>query len=345
MLYVVVKPDDDEIKAAMFKDNKLRLLMTLVGFMRLGTDEDPEASWIIPSNVSSETLESMKWKVEHAVNEGGPEIEEGKSAEDYLRRKRKVDYDDDTEGSSGDEDFLFPAGGPTARKSDEQDGSDEAPKRRRRLKRRDAEQELDDEEEDRRRKAREEAQKEKLRKIKSNLYVDSDDEEDDEEKDKEFFAREEQLRKNTREHIMKALSEAEVNSKPSKKRKSTGADKGNRKKSKVASEDEEDVSANDTEEDDDLIETRVARRSSPAEITLEDEDNDSEMTDTPLSSPHADAPATERPSKIGEVMPLRTTLALDKQNSVFDEDSDEDLPVRTQRRNVRGGFVIDSDSE
>jgi replication fork protection complex subunit Tof1/Swi1 len=41
----------------MFKDNKLRLLMTLVGFSRLGEAHDPDATWIIPPSFTSEELQ------------------------------------------------------------------------------------------------------------------------------------------------------------------------------------------------------------------------------------------------------------------------------------------------
>ena len=41
----------------MFKDNKLRLLMNLVGFERLGEHHDPDAAWIIPSSLTSIQLQ------------------------------------------------------------------------------------------------------------------------------------------------------------------------------------------------------------------------------------------------------------------------------------------------
>ncbi|KAF2098057.1 timeless-domain-containing protein [Rhizodiscina lignyota] len=342
---ILAKPDDDDIKKAMFKNNKLRLLMTLVGFMRLGVEDDADASWIIPSNITSDALKESRQWIEHAEFHGlGFDLEEGKSAEDYLRRKRKVEYDDDTEGSSGD-DFLFAAGGPTARKPDGEDGTDDAPKRRRRLQRRD--EELDDEEKERRRKAREETQKENLRKIKSTLYVDSDDEEDDDERDKDFFAKEEQIRKATRENILKALSEAQVNSKATKKRKSTDGAKGNRKRKKVSLEDDIEGSASDTDasDDDDLIGSRVARRSSPAEASIDNDDSDAEMTDTPLSSPHANATNQEPQTKPVETRPADTSSTFAQQTVTEGDNDEDDVLVRTQRRTVRAGFIIDSDSE
>jgi hypothetical protein len=41
----------------MFKDNKLRLLMTLVGFSRLGEHHDPDATWVVPSSLTSTQLQ------------------------------------------------------------------------------------------------------------------------------------------------------------------------------------------------------------------------------------------------------------------------------------------------
>jgi replication fork protection complex subunit Tof1/Swi1 len=333
-----VKPDNDERRTAMFKDNKLRLLLTLLGFLRLGDEDDPEASWIIPSSLASEALREGL-KMIQAFEFDPPTYDEGKSAEDYIRRKQRVQYDDDTEGTSGDEVLLFPPGGPTARKPDEQDG--EQPKRRRRLQRR--EQELDNEELEDRRRKRDEAQKEKLRKIKSAMYVDSDDDKSDDERDREFFEREEKMRKATSDNILKALSAAEVNSKKPRKRKSTNPENESRKKSKVMSNEENDGSSSGSSSDDDEDGENVAKRSSPVQITLSDDESDAEMTDTPLSSPHTDQ---SKMAESGETMGRSRTGTLAAKHlakEVNVESDEEDIPVQPQRR--KGGFIIDSDSE
>jgi replication fork protection complex subunit Tof1/Swi1 len=70
----------------MFKDNKLRLLMTLVGFTRLGEHHDPDATWVIPSSLTEtqlqEAIELIR-KFEFAP----PTYEDGKAPEDLLRSK------------------------------------------------------------------------------------------------------------------------------------------------------------------------------------------------------------------------------------------------------------------
>ena len=64
----VVKPDNDERRIAMFKDNKLRLLMTLVGFERLGLDDEPDATWIVPSTLASIALQETHALIEKHCN-------------------------------------------------------------------------------------------------------------------------------------------------------------------------------------------------------------------------------------------------------------------------------------
>ncbi|KAI9858514.1 MAG: Topoisomerase 1-associated factor 1, partial [Pleopsidium flavum] len=200
---IIVKPDGEARRIAIFKDNKLRLLMTLVGFERLGIDDEPSTSWIIPSSLSSKELaESAEVVERHKVS---PELEYGDednpvAPQDLLRRKALVrpraayddDSGDDDAASNGEEDFLFPAGGPTVRKSD---ALEDLKRRRRKVKENDAETSLDEETREARRRAREDANLEKRRKIKSDLFVHDSDEDDDEERDLDFFAQEEERRK------------------------------------------------------------------------------------------------------------------------------------------------------
>ena len=233
----------------MFKDNKLRLLMTLVGFERLGLEDEPDATWIVPSTISSATLQMTHAIVQnHSDN---PVMQYGEddpiSAEDLLRRKpairaRRAEFDDDSDGdgivTDGEDEFLYPAGGPTNRKPD---ALAELKKRRRRRVNSGSDDEggLDDATIEKRRKARLLADLEKRRKIKSEEFVHDSDDEEDEERDREFFAREEQRGKVHAIKVLEALKIGDVagltsGSRParSRKRKSKAADGARGKRAK-----------------------------------------------------------------------------------------------------------------
>lgn len=236
-------PDNEERRVAMFKDNKLRLLMTLAGFERLGVEDEPGVTWIIPSTIAARELHETHEMIEKHRNNPVTEYgEEGnqKTAEDMLRRastekKRRVEYDDDSGGddgfiSEGDEDFLYAPGGPTPMEK-RADALDELKKKRRRHKNKGDEDILtDDEVRQAKRKAKLAAEKEKMRRMKSKLMVGDSDEESNEEEDRAFFAGEEALRRAQAEKALEALKAGELNGitstlqvKESKKRKS-GAD-------------------------------------------------------------------------------------------------------------------------
>ncbi|KAL8383101.1 hypothetical protein RB595_006724 [Gaeumannomyces hyphopodioides] len=198
----VVQPDTDARRLAIFKNPHLRLLMKLVGFERLSpdTDETPESVWIIPARLGADDLLEFLTNIS-AAEFSPPVFEDGKSAEDQLRRKptaaaarrrrAALDDGDDVAGmldddSSGEEEFLFEPGGPTARKPDEAARKKKKGTRRRK----DDKEPPTDDQLDEKARARREREREKLRKIKSAAVVHSSDEEDDPEADAAFFARE-----------------------------------------------------------------------------------------------------------------------------------------------------------
>ncbi|KAK3994797.1 timeless protein-domain-containing protein [Cladorrhinum sp. PSN332] len=203
--YIVVQPEkgnEQECRKAIFKNPHLRLLMKLVGMERLAptVDESTDSVWIFPGSISAERLKECLEFIRQA--EFSPPTFDGdeESAEDQLRRKsssssaaasrpprKRAAFDDDDDGGVDDfldgdgEEFLFPMGGPTARKSTAED----RPKKRRRRVQREgseegAEKEVDDEVLDERARARREKRLEKARKIKSAMYVNPSDDEDDE---------------------------------------------------------------------------------------------------------------------------------------------------------------------
>ena len=326
--------------------------MTLVGFQRLGIDDDADASWTIPSSIqSSKLLEALESIKRYETNP--PEFEDGRTAEDLIRRKSTsrprreadgVDDDDDEGTSDDDQDFLFPAGGPTAPQFDART----EPKQSGRRKRKDAGEELSDSERETRRKARQEANAKLQRRIKSDLYVHDSDEEDNEDRDREFFAKEEERRRAQGQLAVEALEaivgEADNDEalvKGNRKRKSGGKaekqeSKRKRRKNFLESSDEaEDLVslANDT--------------SSPEPHTRDVDDE----TDTPITSPHQhssfDIGATRKRaaslaslsgsggrSPPGEKLPA---------NDQATEEDGYDQPIARPARTR--GLVIDSDSE
>lgn len=372
----VVMPKDEERRMAMFKDNKLRLLMSLVGFERRGIDDEPDATWIIPSTLTSqqlhETHDILARHRENPITQYGDE--DPVTAEEMLRRKPTVkpraDYDDDSEDggavSSGDEDFLFPAGGPTNRKSD---ALEELKKNRRKRKRLDPDEprEIDEEIREERRKARDEAYLEKMRKIKSDLYVHDSDEEEDEEKDMEFFAREEQRRKSQSLKVLEALRTgnlagvAEDDGKigKSKKRKSQGSGPSKLKKKRTTQplSEDEDSTGNDFEDDDDHEEMLVTSGASSPPNRKTFDTSEDEASETPLSSQHMHSsqelkqnehPDDASDSQIQPSSPTRVLVRnkVDAMQLDASEEEDDDAPVvhRAGRR-VRAGLIAESDSE
>ena len=223
---IILNPGTPERASAMFKDAKLRLLLTLAGFERLGIDDEPGATWILASELTArdlhETHDCIDRHRRDPIMQYG-EDEDRVNAEDLLRRKpsarpQKAEYDDDSEGDGigpigEEEDFLFPAGGPVDAKTRKKDALAELKKKRRKRRRMpasdDDEEErqiegLDDATRERRRKARLEADLEKRRKIKSTEFV-GDSDEDDSDADREFFRKEEERRRGQAGKVLEAL--------------------------------------------------------------------------------------------------------------------------------------------
>ena len=316
----------------MFKDNKLRLLMTLAGFERLGIDDEPGATWIIPSALSArelhETHECIDRHCRDPVTQYG-EDGDAVNAEDMLRRKantaakqKRAEFDDDSDGSGiiddGAEDFAFPPGGPVDDKAKRKDAMKDLKKKRRR-RRHPAGSDPEDEGLDiaaieAKRKARLKADLEKRRKIKSKEFVEDSD--DDSIADAEFFRREEEVRKGQGAWVMEALRAGRVEkkmegvqnvAKGEAKRKGEAL-KGGREKRKKHS------SAALREPDDDVMSLGDVASSSPVakhELSVTSGD---EATDTPLSSPHsASSPSRDlvrlSPDAVGQKVEAITLLS------------------------------------
>ncbi|KAL2355369.1 timeless protein-domain-containing protein [Cryomyces antarcticus] len=342
---ILVRADTDDRRTALFRDKHLRLLLALLNFQRLGSGEDPDASWIIPSSISADSLNNDLEAIRR-FEFAPPSYEDGKSAEDFLRSKAAArrtraafdDSDGQSNASDGDNDFLFAAGGPTARKST---ALGELKSRRTRRSRKEP-LELDDEEIERRAEARRKAEFEKRKKIKSDVLVRDSDDEDDEERDREFFAKEEERRKAAADGIKRALM---TDRGGARKRKSAAKRDRSGKRRKTDNSDEEE----DNEEDD------VLRVRSPSTIESDrriqiDSDGEEEATDTPLSSqPLLGAEKTGHDESFtGMPIEISATRAGAKDTIMAvgdDEDEDDIVVSKPVRRNVRAGFIDDSDSE
>lgn len=212
-----IKPDSDQRRIALSRDNKLQLLLKLLDFERISADDDTNATWIIPSSsypTSSRLEEALQQLVQHETTP--IELPDGKSVEEFIHVKRKpaasrirrAEFDDEddndndqatsainTENEDGEP--LFPAGGPTTRPSDPLDK--DLNKQRRRRRRLAKPGDIDDADAEaaraQRSHARQRAEASKRHKIKSDLFVHGSDDEDDAERDDAFFAMEESRRK------------------------------------------------------------------------------------------------------------------------------------------------------
>ncbi|KAI4613008.1 Topoisomerase 1-associated factor 1 [Alternaria sp. BMP 0032] len=350
---IFIKHDTEERRVAMFKDNKLRLLMNLVGFERLGEHHDPDASWIIPASLTSTQLqEAIDLIRKHEFDP--PTYEDGKAPEDLLRSKaaaarrstRRAEFDDDSDGIDRDEEEdhgEYAKGGPTERDAD-------APRKTlKRRRRRNSAVELDDEEKDRRAEARRKKEIEKQAKALSTMYVhDSDDEDWDAEKDAAFFAREQAIREENMKVFKKSLVLGTVEPVASKKRKADApAKKSKRRKSPPKRK------APFADSDDDMEDAESSQAPSVVDGNEEEDEDEGEdgTTDTPLSSQNAGATASlsdaDTPRK-----PADDTSTKGKDAAMADADSDDDddddAPVARRpaaARNMRAGFIVDSDSE
>lgn len=331
---IVVKPETPERKVALYKDKFLRLLLTLLRFERLGANDDPEATWIIPSTLTSANLHDFS-DVIKKFEFDLPTFEDGITAESLLRNKSagglharadrnsasrdasransaSPESDDDGIGLSDiDElDERYAPGGPTATKPTERP---EKPKRKRRLRK--AADEIDEEELNRKAKEKKLKEKEKDAKIKSTLRVTDSDDEDDDARDTEFFRLEEKrrgtMRGVIRNTLLKVADEQEKEEAANKtkgkgrKRKSDVADAGSKKPSKTkrrktAIDSDDDNSNGDGSDidmsDEEPVTISSRASSSEAESPLGDSNPRAETSDVEDEQIHGGTPLSSRPA-------------------------------------------------
>ncbi|KAL8982091.1 MAG: hypothetical protein Q9205_003301 [Flavoplaca limonia] len=358
---IAVSPDTEERRIAMFKDAKLRLLMTLAGFERLGIDDQSDATWIIPSAITARQLREAHDIVEKHRND--PIMKYGEddpiTADEMLRRKpteriRRAAYDDDASGDDGidgnDGDLLFPARGPTETGPRTAAAALEKLKQKRRRRKNKSTSDveggaadIDDETLEHRRKVREAKDLKKREMFKSAEFVyDSDD---DPEADRLFFEREEMRRKGHAKKVLEVLREGMVEGKG--KRKSGDGlvrVKEKSKRRKVSSESEGEM-----DED-----TKMVDGPQSPKIHELSDGTESGGEDTPLTTPLEELPPEEILGSIpvhvrgsdGE-SGMRKEVLFDPQYDKAPRSEVEDettFAVPSRRRN-RPTVVLESDSE
>ncbi|KAI1370894.1 timeless-domain-containing protein [Hypoxylon crocopeplum] len=344
---ISVRPDNDARRTAVFKNPHLRLLMKLVGFERLvpRVDETPESAWVIPSHITADQIQDSLDLINKAEF-NPPTFEDGKLAEDQLRRKtaprKKAVFDDDDGIDDDDDEILFPAGGPTTRKV--ADEFLDKPKKTRRRRRRGSDAESVTEEQlEEKEQARREREKAKARRFKSDLFVHASDDESDDDGERwaEFYANEEKIRQrqNAAAHGAVAVTTSAA-PKPIEKRKVQA------------------LLSDDSDNDDDLILPQESDDDSSKPHVNGDDDEEngaSGMDDTPPSSnPHAGSASSAKRRRLSKE-PSVSAAVQEEQPSTADVDTDmedaddEDLPasksIARRRPRARAGFLVDSSDE
>ncbi len=337
--------------------------MTVVGFERLGVNDEPDATWIIPSSLSSEALSKSAQVV--GQHERNPKLDYGDddnpiAPQDLLRRKAlhtpRAEYDDDSDNDGivddGEEDFLFPAGGPTIHKSHALEVLKQK-RRRRKHKDDEAESPSDEASRDLRRKAREEANVEKRRKIKSDLFVHDSDDEEDEERDRLFFAQEEERRRGQSTRVAEALRSGKMEGDEEGR---ADARKGGKRKRKIGGDGEESAKGKRRKSsplvmDDDDLPVISGGSSSPAH-TGAWEESEVDAEETPLSSPHTQSfrgrgsdSEGGRDNVAGKSSIGKGVNDMAMEDAMGDEPGDTAMASKPTSSKAIAGLVIDSDSE
>jgi replication fork protection complex subunit Tof1/Swi1 len=331
----------------MFSNAKLRLLMGLVGFERVGMEDVPGAAWVVPAPLSSkdlrETVSTVNKSLLNPMPEGGDEDprqllrrkERGSARQSLVQGTLDVNFGSDSEGEDTVPDGpLFP---PNPRSK--ANALDELKKKRKTKKKSkdDAETEpLDDETLEARREARLSNALARQAKIKSDLFIHASDEESDAEADEEFFRLEEERRKKQAENVKKALLtgtlEKAKGKKKGKRKSGAGTTTAEPKRQRRGSGSVSDA-VSDADGDILMAELDALSPGSPQEVSAS---HGAQDEDTPITSAVDDMDFDDD-----------LVFSRDRQSKAAPEADadDEDTLVVPTRRRMRGGFVIESDSE
>ena len=331
---IPLTPPTEDIKTAMHENAKVRLLLKTLGCTRLLSPQTTaDTPWLIPASSTAEQLREALQHLQNFTNEP-PVYPDGKIADDYIRRTKiakattkkpakprkaadALSSSDDDENDkaggaagSGDDDIddffdnldpRFAADGPLPSKGLAHKKK-KPPKQPREPKRRT----VDEEKAEERRLERKKKEMEKLRGIKSEMYiVDSDDGMDDEDaffaKEREIRERgprpideiEEEKRKRDAEAGLRLGTDSDMEIMSPPRRKAKAKPKPKMKKAEVVPvEDDEVEEMNDADTESDASAAPTPPRPRKRAIVLSDSEPDD--TDAAASSP---PPATARPRK------------------------------------------------
>jgi replication fork protection complex subunit Tof1/Swi1 len=360
--YITVRALTEDVRIAMFKNAKLKLLMKLCSFEILGLEDALGATWMIPGQLTSAQLTEFKEAVDSTQSTPWTSDLPDEEAADLIRRARNIEntkyvdnefdesgarrdhFIDDSEGDDDVEEFIFPDNIRSRKKALENIKAKRNRKRKRDSSEAGSDNELDDDAAAERRKKRKDANDERRRKIKSELYVRDSDDETDDEADKEFFKNEELLRKKQEENIRKQMALGIDQQQPVKK------------KAKVTKADAKEGDDDDVDENGDVVmgEDATATNSSQSQRILEDSDDENrnggrETSETPISSPesrHNEGEKSSRgPMKELVNVPTRTEETSRKQGVLDDSDEEQIVSSMPRSRRMRTGFVVDSDED
>jgi replication fork protection complex subunit Tof1/Swi1 len=369
----------------LFKNARLRLLLSLCGLERQGESDDPDATWIIPSILLSVELKDFADCIEK--NRREPREQWGEddslSAEDMLRRKaapakpsRNIFGDDDD--SEIDALELEASLLPTNKLTTKTSALAKLKKRRKKQASDDEGSEPDEEAIRERRKARLLADIAKRQKIKSSEFVHISDDEDDEDRDQEFFEKENKRRKGQASKIMELLrsEQARLSEPKSKKRKSDKTEPKKSKKPRTTSSDQDSEGSDKVDiSDEDRILHTGNESSSPARdrpsllVTSEDEDDtllssqseinvgdedDDRITDPktilrkskgPFAYSDSEEDAVEDVTLPEVEMRDKLIPTVDRMDIGDDEGSDLDVPSRAREQQRKRTVVLDDSDE
>ncbi|OGE48753.1 hypothetical protein PENARI_c026G06180 [Penicillium arizonense] len=353
---ITVKSKDEACKSAMFSNARLRLLMKLVGFERLGVEDVVGAAWVIPASQQSKDLHESISEIQKALQtpfSGDGDDDPRK----HLTQKKPggpratvqgtldVSFGSDSEGEDVVPDgILFP---PNPRSK--ANALDQL-KKKRKKKSKDTEPELDDETLQARRDARLSNALSRQAKIKSDLFIHASDEESDEEADKEFFRLEEERRKKHDAAVKHAIRIGATDTSSKGKRKGKKAagrkrsDTGGSATAKNKRQRRDPGSAgsdadSDADADGDILMAELDAQSSHSQQEVSTSLGAGEDDDTPLTSGEDDLAFDD------DLAFMRDRPSKPKPPAPENDAEDEDVPVAASRRRMRGGFVIESDSE
>ncbi|KAJ5788407.1 Timeless protein [Penicillium paradoxum] len=351
---ITVKGKNEFVQNAMFSNAKLRLLMAIIGFERLGVEDVRGAAWVIPASLKADDLREIVSEFLKILQNPVSGIT-GDDPRQHLQPKNKVYgrgstaqgtvdvlFGSESEGEDIPDGPLFPAN-PRSKSS----ALDELKKKRKKKKHPDTEAEpLDDETLEARRNARLSNALSRQAKIKSDLFIHASDEETDEEADKEFFRLEAERREKQAKEVKKALltgtaekSSRSKGKKPAARKRVSDGGTSAAAKSKRQRRDSGSLSSDaDSDDDGDILMGGLDALSSPSQQVSTS--HDAGEDDIPLISDQENPDSDDDFAFLRESP--RKAPALDPESG---NDEEEDAPVAPARRRMRGGFVIESDSE